>query len=264
MSDLMSLKGKVIIVTGAAQGVGKATAELALQLGARVGLVDMQGEALQEITARYPGQTVAYTGSVSDADFVASSMEHALSHFGKVDGLVNCAGIVRASMIENMTLPTWNEVIDCHLTGSFLWLQAVGAHLVERAKKGEQVSGSIVNISSEAGRRGSIGQINYSSAKAGMLGMTMSAAREWGKYGVRTNSICLGVVETPMTETIRGDRFRDGILSMIPMGRWAQPQEVAQPICFLLSDAASYILGQHIGVNGGYHLAKYEVRAADC
>ncbi len=152
MQNPMSLAGKVIIVTGAAQGVGKATAEMALQLGARVGLVDMKGDALREIAARYPDHTVAYTGSVSDADFVASSMEHALSHFGKIDGLVNCAGIVRAAMIENMTLQTWNEVIDCHLTGSFLWLQAVGAHLVERAKQGEKVSGSIVNISSEAGR----------------------------------------------------------------------------------------------------------------
>ncbi|MNM90971.1 3-oxoacyl-[acyl-carrier-protein] reductase FabG [compost metagenome] len=83
----------------------------------------------------------------------------------------------------------------------------------------------------------------------------MSAAREWGKYGVRTNTICLGMVETPMTETIRSDRFRDTYLAMIPLGRWAQPEEVAGPIAFLLSDAASYVLGQHIGVNGGFHLA---------
>ncbi|QQX82799.1 SDR family oxidoreductase [Cupriavidus necator] len=255
MSDIMSLAGKVIIVTGAAQGVGRATAELALKLGAKVCVVDLKGEPLEALAAQHPDHVQAYVGSVSDASFVSASIEHAVSRFGKVDGLVNCAGIVRAAMIENMTLQTWNEVIDCHLTGAFLWLQGVGAHLVERAKNGEKVAGSIVNISSEAGRRGSIGQINYASAKAGMLGMTMSAAREWGKYGVRTNSVCLGVVETPMTETIRGDRFRDGILSMIPMGRWAQTEEIAPPICFLLSDAASYILGQHIGVNGGYHLA---------
>lgn len=255
MSDIMSLAGKVIIVTGAAQGVGHATASLALELGAKVCVVDLKREPLDALVAEHPDHVQAYVGNVADPDFVSASVEHAVSRFGKVDGLVNCAGIVRAAMIENMTLKTWNEVIDCHLTGAFLWLQAVGSRLVERAKAGENVAGSIVNISSEAGRRGSIGQINYSSAKAGMLGMTMSAAREWGRYGVRTNSICLGVVETPMTETIRGERFRDGILSMIPMARWAQPQEVAQPICFLLSEGASYMLGQHIGVNGGYHLA---------
>lgn len=255
MSDLMSLKGKVIIVTGAAQGVGRATAELALKLGARVCVVDLQREPLEALAAAHPDHVQAYVGNVADPEFVAASTEHAISRFGKLDGLVNCAGIVRAAMIENMTLQTWNQVIDCHLTGAFLWLQAVGSHLVERAKAGEAVKGSIVNISSEAGRRGSIGQINYASAKAGMLGMTMSAAREWGKYGVRTNTICLGMVETPMTETIRSERFRDSYLAMIPMGRWAQPDEVAAPIAFLLSDAAGYVLGQHLGVNGGFHLA---------
>lgn len=257
MSDnnIMSLAGKVVIVTGAAQGVGHATALLALRLGAKVCAVDLKAEPIQALAAEHPDQVQAYVGNVSDPDFVSASVEHAVSRFGKVDGLVNCAGIVRAAMIENMTLKTWNEVLDCHLTGAFLWLQAVGSRLVERAKNGETVSGSIVNISSEAGRRGSVGQINYASAKAGMLGMTMAAAREWGKYGVRTNTVCLGMVETPMTETIRGDRFRDQYVAMIPMGRWAQPEEVAAPIAFLLSDAAGYVLGQHLGVNGGLHLA---------
>ncbi|CAJ95184.1 3-oxoacyl-(Acyl-carrier-protein) reductase FabG [Cupriavidus necator] len=255
MSDIMSLAGKVIIVTGAAQGIGRATAELALSLGARVCVVDLQREAIEAFAAEHPDHVQAYAGNVADPDFVSSSVEHAVSRFGKVDGLVNCAGIVRAAMIENMTLKTWHDVVDCHLTGAFLWLQAVGSRLVERAKAGEKVQGSIINVSSDAGRRGSVGQINYASAKAGMLGMTMSAAREWGKFGVRTNSVCLGMVETPMTETIRGERFRDTYLAMIPMGRWAQPEEIAAPICFLLSDAAGYVLGQHIGVNGGLHMA---------
>jgi 3-oxoacyl-[acyl-carrier protein] reductase len=88
-----------------------------------------------------------------------------------------------------------------------------------------------------------------------MLGMTMSTAKEWAKYGIRANSICFGVVETPMTETIRGDKFRDGILARIPMGYWAQPHEVVQPVCFLLSNAASYITGQHLAVDGGFHIS---------
>jgi 3-oxoacyl-[acyl-carrier protein] reductase len=192
---------------------------------------------------------------VADPVFAQSSVDAAIARFGKVDGLVNNAGIGRPAMIEKMTLDQWKQVIDVHLTGSFLWLQAVGRHLLQRAKNGEDASGSIVNISSDAGRKGSVGQINYATAKAGMLGMTMSAAREWAKYGIRTNTVCFGLVETPMTEIIRGERFREGALAQIPMGRWGQPEEVVKTVCFLLSDAASYIIGQHIGVNGGYHLA---------
>ena len=117
------------------------------------------------------------------------------------------------------------------------------------------VDRNLARISSDAGRAGSIGQINYAAAKSGLLGMTMSTAKEWSKFGVRTNSVCFGVVETPMTETIRGDKFRDGILARIPMGRWAAPEEAVKPVCFLLSDAASYITGQHIAVDGGYHIS---------
>ena len=111
---------------------------------------------------------------------------------------------------------------------------------------------SIVNISSDAGRRGTIGQINYGAAKSGVMGITMSAAREWAANQVRVNSVCFGVVETEMTETTRSDKFRDRILAQVPMGRFSDPNEVCQPVCFLLSQAASYITGQHVSVNGGY------------
>jgi 3-oxoacyl-[acyl-carrier protein] reductase len=127
--------------------------------------------------------------------------------------------------------------------------------MLQRTREGDTTGGSIVNISSDAGRKGSIGQINYAAAKAGMLGMTMTAAREWGKYAIRSNSVCFGVVETPMTEVVRGEKFRDSMLAQIPMGRWAQPEEVVKTVCFLLSDAASYITGQHLAVNGGFHIS---------
>ena len=113
----------------------------------------------------------------------------------------------------------------------------------------------IVNVSSDAGRRGTIGQVNYGAAKAGVLGITMCAAREWAGKGIRVNSVCFGVVETEMTETVRSDRFRERTLAQVPMGRFASPQEVAKPVCFLLSDAASYITGQHLSVNGGYTIS---------
>lgn len=255
MKQLVSLEGKRIIVTGAGQGLGRAVAELAVSLGAKVAVVDLKPEGVEEFAAAHGDRALAFTGSVTDPELAPRVVQEAIAAWGGVDGLVNNAGISRAAMIEKMTFEQWNEVIGVHLTGSFLFLQAVGRHLVERARAGERGHGSIVNVSSDAGKRGSIGQINYASAKAGLLGMTMSAAREWSKYEIRTNTVCFGVVETPMTETVRGDKFRDGVIAQIPMGRWAQAEEAVPMIAFLLSDAASYVIGQHISVNGGYHIS---------
>lgn len=253
MTNPMSLAGKAIMVTGAGQGVGRGVAQFALELGARVCALDLKEEGLRELAASSE-EVLPCTGSVTDPSFVQRTAAQAISRFGRIDGLVNCAGIIRPAMIEKMTLPQWQEVIDVHLTGAFLCLQAVGTHMVERAKAGDP-GGSIVNISSGAGRMGTIGQINYATAKAGMFGMTMAAAREWAKFGVRTNSISLGVVETPMTEVIRSERFRDGILARIPLGRFSKPAEVAQAVCFLLSEAASYIVGQNLSVDGGSYMS---------
>ena len=254
--NMVSLQGRTIVVTGAAQGIGKATTELAIELGANVVAVDLNGEALGPALAALPAERVMkVVGSVTDAELAASTVADAVGRFGSVNGLVNNAGIIRPAMIEKMSMHQWREVIDVHLTGAFLWLQAVGRHLVQRAKDGDASGGAIVNISSDAGRKGSVGQINYAAAKAGLLGMTMTAAREWGKYNIRTNSICFGVVETPMTEVVRGEKFRDGMLAQIPLARWATPDEVVRTVCFLLSDASSYTTGQHIGVNGGFHIS---------
>jgi 3-oxoacyl-[acyl-carrier protein] reductase len=256
MTDLVSLEGRTIIVTGAAQGIGKATTELAIRLGGAVVALDLNGDALKAAVGSLPSERVmTVTGSVVDSDLAADTVEAAVKRFGAVHGLVNNAGIIRPAMIEKMTPQQWHDVIDVHLTGAFYWLQAAGRHMVQRAKAGDGSGGSIVNISSDAGRKGSIGQINYAAAKAGMFGLTMSAAREWGKFNIRTNSICFGVVETPMTEVVRGEKFRDGMLAQIPMGRWAQPEEVVKTVCFLLSDASSYTTGQHLGVNGGFHVS---------
>ena len=189
---------------------------------------------------------------VSQADMVDATIAAAIERFGIIDGLVNNAGISRPAMADRMTLETWQSVVDVNLTGSFLMLQAVGRHMIEQAKAGATGERSIVNIASDAGRRGTIGQINYGATKAGVFGLTMSAAREWARFGIRVNAVSFGVVETPMTETIRQDKCRETYLQQIPLGRFAPSEEVAQPVVFMLSAAASYITGQTLSVNGGF------------
>lgn len=255
MNNPMALTGRTIIITGAGQGIGLAISELAISQGATVAGVDLNAEALNQTAEKYPDSFLPLTGSVADESFADAAVKQAVDHFGKVDGLVNNAGIGRPAMFAKMTTEQWQLVMDVHLNGSFYFTRAVGQHMLERSKSGEQNPGSIVFISSDAGRRGSLGQVNYASAKAGMFGMAMTAAREWSKFGIRSNAICFGLVETAMTEVARSERFRDSYMEQIPLGRFAKPEEVSIPVCFLLSEGASYITGQVISVNGGYTIA---------
>ena len=251
----MSLDGFNIIVTGAGQGIGRAVTESVLRLGGNVTAIDLNEETLASLAGIAPEDRLMLVGGdVANPDFAPSAVARSVEHFGMVHGLVNNAGIVRAATIDKMSIANWQKVLDVNLTGSFLFLQAVGVHLIQRAKAGDRAPGAIVNVSSDAGRRGTVGQINYGAAKSGILGLTMSSAREWARFGIRVNSVCFGVVETPMTEVVRGEKFRDQYLAQIPMGRWATTDEVTPPICFLLSHAASYITGQHLSVNGGFHI----------
>jgi 3-oxoacyl-[acyl-carrier protein] reductase len=256
MKNPMALAGHNIIVTGAAQGIGKAVAELCVELGAHVCAVDLKAEPLYSMVSELGAERVSvYTGSVTDPEFVQSMVADVVRAHGTVHGLVNNAGIVRAAMINKMTPEQWQQVIDVNLSGVFYCLQAVGRHMWQRAEQGDESPAAIVNVSSDAGRRGTIGQINYGAAKSGVLGITMSAAREWGARGIRVNSVCFGVVETEMTETVRSEKFRENLMAQIPMGRFSTPNEASQPIAFLLSQAASYVTGQHLSVNGGFTIA---------
>ena len=252
--DHYNLRGRHIVVTGAAQGVGRAIAQAIVALGGRVIAVDVQEAPLRELVSENDGKIIAAVGDVTDAAFAQQVVEQGVAQFGQVDGLVNNAAIVRPAMIEKMTRDQWDQVIAVNLTGPYTFLQAVGRHMIARRREDPEASGSIVNITSDGGRRGSVGQINYSASKSGMLGITMSAAREWGRYGIRVNTVSFGVVETPMSEVARSSKFRDAYLKEILLGRWASPQEVARPVFFLLCNATSYITCHHFSAICFFHL----------
>jgi 3-oxoacyl-[acyl-carrier protein] reductase len=253
MNNPMDLTGRNIVVTGAGQGIGEAVSRMIVELGGRVIMIDVQEDKVSALAQEFgPDWAEYHVGSVAEPEFVDSAIATSIKNNGALHGLVNNAGIVRAAMINKMESHTWQQVIDVNLSGVFYCLQAVGRHMYERSSAGDTSPASIVNISSDAGRRGTIGQINYGAAKAGVLGITMSAAREWSPKGVRVNSVCFGVVATEMTQVVMSEKFRDKLLAQVPMGRFSDPEEVCKPVCFLLSEAASYITGQHLSVNGGY------------
>lgn len=242
------LAGKVAIVTGAREGIGRAVALALAREGARVVAasrsIGEDSEVVREVQALGSDVLPVRVDVASRAD-TRRMVEVSLNHFGQVDILVNNAGLSRPAMLHKMTEEQWDEVLAVNLKGAFNCLQAVVGHMMERGR------GSIVNVTSAAGQVGTIGQINYSAAKAGILGLTKSAARELARYNINVNAIA-PFAETRMTETIATDpRFREKYLARIPMGRFGKPEEIAPAVVFLVSDEARYITGQVLGVDGG-------------
>ncbi len=247
----MKLEGKVALVTGSSRGVGKAVALGFAASGADVVInyTSNQNAADNVVTeVQSMGRSaVAVKADVAVKTDVERLVNTASEKFGKLDILVNNAGFTRPAMMVKMSEDQWDQVVDIHLKGAFMCSQAAG-----RLMK-EQNSGKIINVTSVAGIVGTVGQINYSAAKGGVISMTKSIAREMARYNVCANVISLGIVATDMTEKIRTDeKLKEIYMNRILLKRFAEPDDISPAFVFFASDESNYITGQLVCVDGGY------------
>jgi 3-oxoacyl-[acyl-carrier protein] reductase len=243
----MSLTGKVALVTGASQGIGRAGALRLAKEGAAVALAARNQEKLNELVSEIAaagGTAGAFALDVADEEQVKTAVKAAIAQFGKVDILVNNAGITRDQLVMRMKRVDWDAVLQTNLTSAYLCIQSViGSMLKQRW-------GRIINITSVFGQMGQAGQANYAASKAGLIGLTMAIAREVGSRNITCNAIAPGFIETAMTAAL-GDEFKQAAVKQIPLGRVGSPEDVAASVAFLASDNAAYITGHVLNVNGG-------------
>jgi 3-oxoacyl-[acyl-carrier protein] reductase len=246
----LELKGKIALVTGAAQGIGRAIALLLAQKGADIVISDINLEKAEEMAKEIEAlgrKAMAIKVDVANTNDVERMVEAILERFGQIDILVNNAGIARDKLILRMTEEDWDSVLNVNLRGTFNCTKAVIKHMSKQRK------GKIVNIASVVGEMGNVGQANYSASKAGVIGFTKTIAREFAQRGINVNAIAPGYIETPMTEALT-EKVKEELRRMIPMERLGRPEDVAQAVFFLVSEASSYITGQVLNVNGGIYM----------
>jgi 3-oxoacyl-[acyl-carrier protein] reductase len=244
------LEGKAAVVTGGGRGIGRGICLAFAKEGADVivnyASKDQPAQEVVEMIKKMGRKAVAIKGNVAVKTEAEKIIQTAIDNFGKIDILVNNAGVSKPNMLYKMTEEQWDEVIDIQLKGPFLCTQVAAKYMMERK------SGKIINVTSSAGLWGTKGQINYSSAKGGIIALTKSAARELAGYGITVNVVQPGYVTTEMTEKIRTDpKLKEIYTGRILLSRFSEPEEVAQTFVFLASDDANYITGQLICVDGG-------------
>jgi 3-oxoacyl-[acyl-carrier protein] reductase len=271
------LEGKSAIVTGSGRGIGRAVAKLFAEHGAAVVVNDLEGEVAESVVTEIKtsgGRATACVGSVTAPDFPDRVVRAAVEEFGRLDIIVNNAGYTWDAVIQNLTDEMWQAMIDVHLTAPFRIIRAAVPYMREVAKQeiaeGRRVHRKIINVSSTSGVAGNPGQANYSAGKMGVIGLTKTLAKEWGRFNINVNAVAYGFIETRLTqakekhERVRvgeieaeigiPEEMRQTAMRFIPLGRPGTPEEAAGPVLFLASPLADYVTGHVLLVTGGSYL----------
>jgi 3-oxoacyl-[acyl-carrier protein] reductase len=265
------LEGKVAIVTGSARGIGRATAELLSEQGARVVVNDLDGDIAEQTASEIAGETVVYAGDLTKPGGPDALVQAAIDAWGKIDIIVNNAGYTIDAPIHKMSDDAFQRMLDIHTIVPFRVIRAAAPHLREPAKvereRGEEVFRKIVNVSSISGTMGNAGQANYSAGKSGVVGLTKTLAKEWGQFKINVNAVAFGWIETRLTASkvedntmeIDGEKVQLGIPEqmrgmasyVIPLGRTGTPEEAAGGVFFLCSPWSNFVHGQVLNITGG-------------
>ena len=265
------LDGKSAIVTGSARGIGRATAEILSEHGAKVVINDLDGDVAEQTASEIGGETTVFAGDLTAGDAPDKLVQAAIDAWGKIDIIVNNAGYTIDAPIHKMSDDAFQRMLDIHTIVPFRVIRAAAPHLREPAKKereeGREVFRKIVNISSISGTMGNAGQVNYSAAKAGVVGFTKTLAKEWGQFKINVNAVAFGWIETRLTASkvedntmeIGGEKVQLGIPDqmrgmasmLIPLGRTGTPEEAAGGVFFLCSPWSNFVHGQVLNITGG-------------